>query len=103
MKTDCIYGKKKDGEWISTIIDDQLYLKFTEYREANDIRVAVSGWLGEKTYTKTFLRGSNSLYFGKCEDSNETWLPLLEKAFAKAHGDYQSISGGWTGYDTFTC
>ena len=25
------------------------------------------------------------------------WLPLLEKAFAKAHGDYSSIDGGFTG------
>lgn len=28
---------------------------------------------------------------------NETWLPILEKAYSKAHGDYQAISGGWPG------
>ena len=35
--------------------------------------------------------------FAKCEDKSETWLPLLEKAYAKAHGDYGAIEGGWTG------
>ena len=28
---------------------------------------------------------------------DETWLPLLEKAFAKAHGDYSAIEGGFVG------
>jgi len=37
------------------------------------------------------------LYFAQCSDENETWLPLLEKAYAKAHGDFQSIDGGFTG------
>lgn len=37
------------------------------------------------------------MYFAQCSDENETWLPLLEKAYAKAHGDFQSIDGGFTG------
>jgi hypothetical protein len=41
--------------------------------------------------------GSRALYFAQCSDSNETWLPLLEKAFAKAHGDYSAIEGGFVG------
>jgi hypothetical protein len=37
------------------------------------------------------------LFFSRCENANETWLPLLEKAYAKVHGDYASIDGGNSG------
>lgn len=43
------------------------------------------------------MRGSAALEFARCADPNETWLPLLEKAYAKAHGDYGAIEGGWAG------
>ncbi|CAG8571238.1 10266_t:CDS:2 [Ambispora gerdemannii] len=58
----------KDGRWISSIIDDQV-----------------------------FLNKRGELLFSKCKDKNETWVPLLEKAYAKANGDYESINGGWPG------
>lgn len=41
--------------------------------------------------------GSRALYFAQCSDPNETWLPLLEKAFAKAHGDYAALESGFVG------
>ncbi|PUU83747.1 hypothetical protein B9Z19DRAFT_1071564 [Tuber borchii] len=86
----------RDGEWISTIVDDQLYLKNQEYHYAGE-EIQTKFWRKEKQYNETFLKGSEALLFAKCEDRNETWLPLLEKAFAKAHGDYGAIEGGWTG------
>lgn len=49
-------------------------------------------------YEKTFMKGSNALVYASCQDPNETWLPLLEKAYAKAHGDYGAVEGGWSGY-----
>lgn len=55
------------------------------------------GGLSEEKYRKAFLTGSDSLFFAQCREENETWLPLLEKAFAKAHGDYLAIKGGYTG------
>lgn len=39
-------------------------------------------------------RGGEALYFSHCK-SSETWLPLIEKAYAKAHGDYYAIEGGY--------
>ncbi|KAG0257497.1 hypothetical protein DFQ27_005073 [Actinomortierella ambigua] len=61
----------RDGDWISTVVDDQfLYC------------------VDEET-------GKAQLFFAKCENENETWLPLIEKAFAKIHGDYEAIVGGF--------
>jgi hypothetical protein len=51
----------------------------------------------EEKYRRTYQSNSEALYFAQCENQNETWLPLLEKAYAKAHGDYAAIEGGFTG------
>lgn len=51
----------------------------------------------EEAYRKVFQSNSPALYFAQCEHPQETWLPLLEKCYAKAHGDYAAISGGWGG------
>lgn len=51
----------------------------------------------EKVYRETYQTGSKALFFAQCKDQNETWIPLIEKAYAKAHGDYASLAGGWVG------
>lgn len=85
----------RDGDWISTVVDDNLYLREKDFGQDSDIYDAT----GKKSrlYKKQKQSGSEALFFAKCEDANETWLPLLEKAFAKVHGDYESIDGGWAG------
>ncbi|KAI0536506.1 hypothetical protein GGR58DRAFT_474995 [Xylaria digitata] len=90
----------RDGEWISVIIDDKLFLTKPDFDESFLERVL---WEdrdrvdSEEQYRKAYQSGSGALYFAQCEHANETWLPLLEKAYAKAHGDYQAIEGGFTG------
>ena len=54
----------------------------------------------EEEYRKQCQSGSRALYFAQCSSENETWLPLLEKAYAKAHGDFNAIQGGFTGFVT---
>lgn len=91
-----------DGEWIQTVIDDKLYLSVTDYDESRDEKFSWDKVFNrqdaEEEYRKAYQTGSRALYFAQCSNENETWLPLLEKAFAKAHGDYRAIYGGFTGY-----
>ncbi|KAL9561422.1 hypothetical protein ACKAV7_014777 [Fusarium commune] len=93
---DCgVYGFVfyRDGGWISTVVDDNLYL--TE----EDFNQDVYDGTGKRArrYKKQKQTGSEALFFSKCGGANETWVPLLEKAFAKIHGDYAALDYGWAG------
>lgn len=91
----------RDGEWIQTIIDDKLYLIASDWWESSDDEKrtfeAVNRNEAEERYRVMNQTGSKALFFAQCSSENETWLPLLEKAFAKAHGDFSAIDGGFTG------
>lgn len=39
------------------------------------------------------LKGLDALFFAS-SGKNYTWVPLLEKAYAKVHGDYEALHGG---------
>lgn len=91
-----------DGEWFQTIIDDKLYLIASDWWESSDEEKRtfemVNRHDAEEKYRLANQTGSKALYFAQCTSENETWLPLLEKAFAKAHGDFSAINGGFTGF-----
>ncbi|KAL9092964.1 MAG: hypothetical protein Q9159_000588 [Coniocarpon cinnabarinum] len=91
----------RDGEWISAVVDDKLCVRFHEDQRHcllsfNPDNTKTESALPEK-FLKSLPKGPDSLYFASCKSDNETWLPLLEKAYAKAHLSYQSTEGGWTG------
>ncbi|KAJ3496578.1 hypothetical protein NLG97_g2549 [Lecanicillium saksenae] len=90
----------RDGEWISEIVDDFLYLTKSDYDDAMPDRLGFAELEyrnPQEAYKRIFQSNSNSLYFAQCEHPQETWLPLLEKCYAKAHGDYAAIEGGLSG------
>lgn len=82
----------RDGEWTWTVVDDNLYLTHSDFDAYGDDYDPTGS--KERKHRKNHQTGSDALYFASCADQNETWLPLLEKAYAKVHGDYEAISGG---------
>lgn len=91
----------RDGEWIYEVIDDKLFLKVGDDDDLKIVRdwdkqkkEGLSLKHDEDKLKDSLQRGGEALYFSHCK-SNETWLPLIEKAYAKAHGDYFSIEGGF--------
>ncbi|PNY27725.1 Calpain-1 catalytic subunit, partial [Tolypocladium capitatum] len=90
----------RDGGWISEIVDDFLYLTKPDYDESYTDRVLFTECERldpEEAYRRVYQANSGALYFAQCEHPQETWLPLLEKCYAKAHGDYAAIEGGFGG------
>ena len=90
----------RDGEWRSEIVDDKLYLRLPDYNEMGespDMRYLLK-YIKEKdraeVYRKTVQNNSDALLYAKSAHKDETWVPLIEKAYAKAHGDYAAIDGG---------
>lgn len=92
----------RDGEWTSVIVDDKLYLRTADYEALNDRErdtwedSRVRGDAVEE-YRKFNQKNSMALVYAHSAHPDETWVPLLEKAFAKAHGDYEAITGGSIG------
>ncbi|OQR95149.1 cysteine protease family C02 [Achlya hypogyna] len=61
----------KDFSWHYVIIDD---------------RIPVFGYTNNR---------AGKPFFARCSDPNELWVPLMEKAYAKLHGSYEAIIGGY--------
>ncbi|EOO01398.1 putative calpain family cysteine protease protein [Phaeoacremonium minimum UCRPA7] len=90
----------RDGEWVWSIIDDKLHLKSPCWDSPSmqrDLLQQIDREDVERVYRKTYQTGSKALFFAQNKDQNETWVPLIEKAYAKAHGDYACLTGGWIG------
>ena len=56
----------KNGEWQQVIVDTRI----------------------------PYNSGYGGPIYGHCKDTNEMWIPLLEKAYAKLHGGYEILHGG---------
>ncbi|KAF9529606.1 hypothetical protein CPB83DRAFT_893410 [Crepidotus variabilis] len=84
-----------DNIWVSVIIDDLLYRVVPKWEELHFAEQQL--YHGDKdAYNKSARQGGKSLYFAKSGTAGETWVPLIEKAYAKLHGNCSHLDGGQT-------
>ncbi|TFK24068.1 cysteine proteinase [Coprinopsis marcescibilis] len=83
----------RDDSWVTVIIDDMLYTRVPKYEELRHQEKELYH-MDKEVYNKSARKGGKSLYFAKSGETGETWVPLIEKAYAKLHGSFSHIVGG---------
>ncbi|KAF8160001.1 hypothetical protein B0H34DRAFT_782523 [Crassisporium funariophilum] len=85
----------RDCYWVSVIVDDLLFTRVPKYEQLSSVEKELYHYEKDK-YNDTARRGADSLYFARPSTSGDTWVPIVEKAYAKLHGDYASVMYGRT-------
>ncbi|KAF8194986.1 hypothetical protein BJ912DRAFT_847616 [Pholiota molesta] len=83
----------RDNAWVTVVIDDMLYTRVPKYEELKTSEQELYHF-DKDIYNKSARKGGKSLYFAKSGTAGETWVPLIEKAYAKLHGNYSHLLAG---------
>ncbi|KAF6743625.1 hypothetical protein DFP72DRAFT_1177801 [Ephemerocybe angulata] len=85
-----------DSGWVSVIVDDMLCTNVPQFEQLSESQQAL--YHDDKAQYNTVARkGGKALTFAKSGSEGETWVPLIEKAYAKLYGNFSHLDGGWTG------
>ena len=72
-----------------------LFTDIPKYEELDQESKAIYHHDKEK-YERIARKHGKSLLYAKAGLQEETWVPLIEKAYAKYYGNYSHLEAGWT-------
>ncbi|KAF9449386.1 cysteine proteinase [Macrolepiota fuliginosa MF-IS2] len=86
----------RDNRWVDVIIDDQLYTRRPKYEDLTPFEQSLYHDDKECYLKSASVDEGKTLYFARSGTRDETWVPLMEKAYAKLHGHYAYLHLGKT-------